>query len=93
MPSCGWRGVYAGITGPDGASRHAMWDASWLGDLPALPIAAARDGNQSWSLSREATEPDDGPSVLRVPKGASGENIEAVRRTGSVDVLSETRYP
>src|SRR5690606_34871357 len=33
----------AGITGPDGASHHGMWDLSLLGLVPGMRVAAPRD--------------------------------------------------
>ncbi|MET9479370.1 1-deoxy-D-xylulose-5-phosphate synthase [Streptomyces sp. NPDC006638] len=77
----------AGVTGPDGASHHGMWDASLLGIVPGLRLAVPRDSGQLRSLLREATA-HEGPTALRFPKGTAGQDLEAVRRTGSVDVLS-----
>ncbi|MFG1665338.1 1-deoxy-D-xylulose-5-phosphate synthase [Streptomyces sp. Y7] len=79
----------AGITGPDGASHHGMWDASLLGIVPGLRLAVPRDGGQLRSLLREATAYE-GPTALRFPKGTAEQGPEAVRRAGSVDVLSES---
>ncbi|MFE6483767.1 1-deoxy-D-xylulose-5-phosphate synthase [Streptomyces sp. NPDC057757] len=80
----------AGITGPDGASHHGMWDVSLLSMVPGLRLAAPRDGGQLRSLLREATADDTGPTAIRFPKGTAGQNLEAVRRAGTVDVLSES---
>ncbi|POG48598.1 1-deoxy-D-xylulose-5-phosphate synthase [Streptomyces sp. ZL-24] len=80
----------AGITGPDGASHHGMWDLSLLGMVPGMRIAAPRDSGQLRSLLREAIAHEAGPSAVRFPKGTAGPNIEALRRTGSVDVLAES---
>ncbi|MEH0400700.1 1-deoxy-D-xylulose-5-phosphate synthase [[Kitasatospora] papulosa] len=79
----------AGVTGPDGASHHGMWDASLLGMVPGLRIAAPRDGCQLRALLREATAHDEGPTAIRFPKGVPGKDIEAVRHMDGVDVLSE----
>ncbi|MFJ4836241.1 1-deoxy-D-xylulose-5-phosphate synthase [Streptomyces sp. NPDC088747] len=79
----------AGITGPDGASHHGMWDASLLGVIPGLRIAAPRDSSQLRSLLREATAYA-GPTALRFPKGTASPYVEAVRSAGSVDVLAES---
>jgi 1-deoxy-D-xylulose-5-phosphate synthase len=80
----------AGITGPDGASHHGMWDACLLGMVPSLRLAVPRDSDQLRSLLREATSHDTGPTAIRFPKGTVGQSIEAVRRAGNVDVLSES---
>src|ERR687893_1818421 len=36
----------AGITGPDGASHHGMWDLSITQLVPNLHLAAPRDGTR-----------------------------------------------
>ncbi|WP_026424708.1 1-deoxy-D-xylulose-5-phosphate synthase [Actinokineospora inagensis] len=77
----------AGITGPDGASHHGMWDLSILGVIPGIRIAAPRDATTLREELREAVAIDDGPSVLRFPKATVGEDITAVERIGVVDVL------
>jgi 1-deoxy-D-xylulose-5-phosphate synthase len=77
----------AGITGPDGASHHGMWDASVLPVVPGLRIAAPRDPASLRELLREAVNVSTGPTVLRYPKAAVGANLPALHRIGGVDVL------
>ncbi|WP_018684662.1 1-deoxy-D-xylulose-5-phosphate synthase [Actinokineospora enzanensis] len=77
----------AGITGPDGASHHGMWDLSILGVIPGIHIAAPRDAATLREELREAVAIDDGPSVLRFPKATVGDDIPAVTRLGQVDIL------
>jgi 1-deoxy-D-xylulose-5-phosphate synthase len=77
----------AGITGPDGASHHGMWDISILGTIPGIRVAAPRDARTLAELLREAADVDDGPTVLRFPKAAVGPEIPALERIGTVDVL------
>ena len=77
----------AGVTGPDGASHHGMWDASVLPVVPGLRLAAPRDPASLASLLREAVEVADGPTVIRYPKAAVGPDIPALRRVGHFDVL------
>nr|CTQ96693.1 1-deoxy-D-xylulose 5-phosphate synthase (EC 2.2.1.7) [Kibdelosporangium sp. MJ126-NF4] len=77
----------AGITGPDGASHHGMWDISILGTIPGIRVCAPRDARSLSELLREATDIDDGPTVLRFPKAAVGAEITALERVGGVDVL------
>ncbi|MFE4574389.1 1-deoxy-D-xylulose-5-phosphate synthase [Streptomyces chartreusis] len=79
----------AGVTGPDGASHHGIWDASLLGIVPGLRLAVPRDGARLRSLLREATA-HEGPTALRFPKGTAEQALEAVRSAGSMDVLSES---
>jgi 1-deoxy-D-xylulose-5-phosphate synthase len=77
----------AGITGPDGASHHGMWDLSILGLVPGIRVAAPRDADTLRTELREAVDVEDGPSALRFPRGGVIESVPAVDRVGSVDVL------
>jgi 1-deoxy-D-xylulose-5-phosphate synthase len=78
----------AGITGPDGASHHGMWDGSILQVVPGLRIAAPRDATRIAELLAEAVAVGDGPTVLRFPKGTVGGEVAAVGTLGGMDVLS-----
>jgi 1-deoxy-D-xylulose-5-phosphate synthase len=83
----------AGITGPDGPSHHGMWDLSILGLVPGIRVAAPRDATALREQLRQAVGIDDGPSVLRFPRGAVIESVPAIRQLGhdldAVDVLRE----
>jgi 1-deoxy-D-xylulose-5-phosphate synthase len=79
----------AGVTGPDGASHHGMWDASILPVVPGLRLAAPRDPATLRELLRAAIEVSDAPTVLRYPKASVGHDIPAVRRASGYDVLRE----
>ena len=79
----------AGVTGPDGASHHGMWDGSILQLVPGLKIAAPRDAKRVAELLNEAVEVSDGPTVVRFPKGKVGGEVEAVAKLGGMDVLRE----
>jgi 1-deoxy-D-xylulose-5-phosphate synthase len=79
----------AGITGNDGASHNGTWDLAMLGIVPGIRVAAPRDAARLREELGEALDIDDGPTVLRFPKGDVGEDIPALRRTGVVDVLAE----
>ncbi|KRV48142.1 1-deoxy-D-xylulose-5-phosphate synthase, partial [Wenjunlia vitaminophila] len=80
----------AGVTGPDGASHHGMWDMSVLQVVPGLRLAAPRDAEQLRLLLREAVGVADAPTVVRFAKGAVGEPVPAVGRIGGMDVLAAT---
>lgn len=78
----------AGVTGPDGASHHGMWDLALLQIVPGIRIAAPRDAQRVAELLNEAVAVTDAPTVLRFPKGSVGAPIEALDRTvDGVDVL------
>jgi len=80
----------AGVTGPDGASHHGMWDLAILQVVPGIRIAAPRDAETLREELNEAVLVNDAPTVLRFSKGSVGSPIKAVRRTqDGVDVLSE----
>jgi len=78
----------AGITGPDGASHHGMWDGSVLQLVPGLRIAVPRDGSRIAELLREAVIIDDGPTALRFPGRLSFPDVPAVGQLGAMDVLA-----
>jgi 1-deoxy-D-xylulose-5-phosphate synthase len=78
----------AGVTGPDGASHHGMWDGSILQVVPGLKIAAPRDATRIVELLNEAVAVSDGPTVLRYPKGTVGAEVGAIGKLGGMDVLA-----
>ena len=80
----------AGVTGPDGASHHGMWDLALLQIVPGIEIAAPRDAIRLREELAEAVNINDRPTVLRFPKGTAPQDIPAVRRlSDGVDVLQE----
>lgn len=79
----------AGVTGPDGPSHHGTWDLSLLRCVPGLRIACPRDALRLGQQLREAIGAA-GPTALRYPKGAPGEDIPAVEKLGGIDVLHRT---
>jgi 1-deoxy-D-xylulose-5-phosphate synthase len=83
----------AGITGPDGASHHGMWDGSILQLVPGLRIAVPRDGTRLAELLREAVAVSDGPTVLRFPGRLTSPDVPAVSKLGTMDVLRQPADP
>ncbi|HEY2507930.1 MAG TPA: 1-deoxy-D-xylulose-5-phosphate synthase [Streptosporangiaceae bacterium] len=77
----------AGITGPDGASHHGMWDGSILQLVPGMRIAVPRDGARLRELLAEAVTVADGPTALRYPGRLTAPDIEAIGTLGGMDVL------
>jgi 1-deoxy-D-xylulose-5-phosphate synthase len=83
----------AGVTGPDGASHHGMWDLAVLQVVPGIRIAAPRDGERLAEELHEAIAVDDAPTVIRFPRGSVSPELPAVRRTSDgVDVLREAAH-
>jgi 1-deoxy-D-xylulose-5-phosphate synthase len=80
----------AGVTGPDGASHHGMWDLSLLQIVPNIRISAPRDAARLREELNEAVAIKDAPTVVRFSKGVASGEIAALRRTADgVDVLGE----
>lgn len=77
----------AGVTGDEGPSHNGVWDLAVTQLVPGLRVAAPRDGRRLRELFAEAVAVSDGPTLLRFPKGALPEEVEAVRSVGGVDVL------
>ena len=83
----------AGITGPDGASHHGMWDLAVLQAVPGIRIAAPRDAGTLAQELREAVAVHDAPTVIRFAKGAVPDLVPAIERRGGVDVLARGERP
>jgi 1-deoxy-D-xylulose-5-phosphate synthase len=58
----------AGVTGPDGASHHGIFDLSYLRLIPNLKVAAPADATELCALLETALATD-GPVAIRYPKG------------------------
>ena len=80
----------SGVTGPDGASHHGMWDLSLASIVPGLRVAVPRDATRLREEFAEALDVADAPTLVRYPKGAVPADLEAVRRLpDGADVLVE----
>ncbi|MFJ9568252.1 1-deoxy-D-xylulose-5-phosphate synthase [Streptomyces bacillaris] len=80
----------SGITGDDGPSHNGMWDMSVLQVVPGLRIAAPRDGTRLAELLAEAVAWEEGPTLVRFPKGPTGEDLPARATFAGIDVLHRT---
>jgi 1-deoxy-D-xylulose-5-phosphate synthase len=60
----------AGVTGPDGASHHGIFDMSFMRTMPNLVIAAPSDATELCALLETAVALD-GPMAIRIPRGAA----------------------
>ncbi|MFT3860941.1 transketolase C-terminal domain-containing protein [Micropruina sp.] len=83
----------AGITGPDGASHHGMWDLSLLGLIPGLQLAVPRDELRLQQALRACVGIDDRPTAIRFSKDPVPATLPAVRTEGALDVLFEHGDP
>lgn len=83
----------SGVTGPDGPSHNGTWDLAMLQIVPGIRLAAPRDAITLAEEFAEAVTVDDGPTVIRYPKGRVTAEIAAERRThDGVDVLVEAGH-
>lgn len=81
----------SGVTGSDGASHNGVWDLSLASVVPGIRIAAPRDAGQLRELFQEAIEVDDGPTVVRFPKGSLPPEFAAVDQLDDgVEILAYT---
>ena len=81
----------AGVTGPDGASHHGMWDLAVLQIVPDIRIAAPRDALRLREELNEAVAVSDAPTVIRFPKGVAETSIDAIKRSkDGVDYLYQS---
>ena len=70
----------SGITGPDGASHHGIWDLALLQAVPGIRIAAPRDAATLERALAEALQVSDAPTVIRFPKGSIPAHTPAVEQ-------------
>ena len=81
----------SGVTGPDGASHHGMWDLALLQVVPNIAIAAPRDALSLREQLREAVAVENGPTVIRFPKGNAVDEIPSLERTNDgADILARS---
>lgn len=79
----------SGITGSDGASHNGVWDMALTSIVPGIRVAAPRDENTLRELLAEAVDINDGPTVVRFPKGDLPVPLDAVHTLeDGVDILT-----
>ena len=64
----------AGLVGEDGATHHGSFDLAAYRSIPGTVIAAPRDETELKSMMFTASKWDDGPFIIRYPRGY-GEGI------------------
>ena len=83
----------AGITGPDGASHHGMWDMSILQLVPGLHLSAPRDATRLRQALATSLAIDDAPSVIRYSNQQVPDEIPAMASVAGMDVVLRTESP
>lgn len=81
----------AGITGTDGPSHNGVWDLSLAAMIPGLRVAAPRDEERMRLLFREALAINDGPSIVRYPRGDVSEPLETLQELPFGDVIAHNK--
>lgn len=72
----------AGVTGDDGPSHHGVYDMALLSKVPGMRVLAPSSAQELQVMLHDAvTLADDGPVVIRYPKGAA-------RQVGELEVGS-----
>jgi 1-deoxy-D-xylulose-5-phosphate synthase len=67
----------AGITGPDGASHHGVYDMALLAKVPGMRVLAPSSAEDLAVMLHDAvTLADEGPVALRWPRGAANHVTE-----------------
>ena len=62
----------AGITGPDGASHHGVYDMALLAKVPGMRVLAPSSAEELQVMLHDAISlADDGPVVIRWPRGSA----------------------
>jgi 1-deoxy-D-xylulose-5-phosphate synthase len=60
----------AGVTGPDGASHHGVFDLAYLRLIPGLKVCSPADATELCALLETALN-HDGPVAIRYPRGTA----------------------
>jgi 1-deoxy-D-xylulose-5-phosphate synthase len=62
----------AGITGPDGASHHGVYDMALLSKVPGMRVLAPSSAQELQQMLDDAADlADSGPVAIRYPRGAA----------------------
>ncbi len=68
----------AGITGPDGASHHGVYDMALLSKVPGMRVLAPSSAQELAQMLHDATTlVESGPVVIRYPRGPARQVIES----------------
>merc|ERR1719410_1797368 len=75
----------AGLVGNDGPTHHGCYDLAYLGCIPNLTIMAPSDEIELRNMVATCAAFDDGPIVLRYPRGA-GYGLEKLNNLFGYDI-------
>lgn len=67
----------AGVTGPDGASHHGVYDMALMSKVPGMRVLVPSSAQELAQMLHDATSlADDGPVVIRYARGAARQVTE-----------------
>ena len=67
----------AGVTGPDGASHHGVYDMAMLSKVPGMRVLAPSSAQELQQMLLDAVHlADEGPVAIRYPRGAARQVAE-----------------
>lgn len=67
----------AGVTGPDGASHHGVYDMALMSKVPGMRVLVPSSAQELTQMVHDAVAlADDGPVVIRYPRGAARQVTE-----------------
>eukprot|EP00571_Detonula_confervacea_P010731 CAMPEP_0172297810 /NCGR_PEP_ID=MMETSP1058-20130122/697_1 /TAXON_ID=83371 /ORGANISM="Detonula confervacea, Strain CCMP 353" /LENGTH=742 /DNA_ID=CAMNT_0013007003 /DNA_START=218 /DNA_END=2446 /DNA_ORIENTATION=- len=75
----------AGVVGNDGPTHHGCYDLAYLGCIPNLTIMSPSDEIELRNMVMTCAGMDDGPSVLRYPRGI-GYGADALQKLFGYDL-------
>ncbi len=78
----------AGVTGPDGASHHGLYDIAMYARVPGATIMAPSSTQELAVMFDQALEVTDGPVVIRWPRGAAHHSDEVGSGLNARQLLS-----
>jgi 1-deoxy-D-xylulose-5-phosphate synthase len=78
----------AGLVGNDGPTHHGCYDLSYLGCIPNLIIMAPSDEIELRHMVKTCADYNDGPTVLRYPRG-TGYGIEKLQSFFGYQIVDE----
>jgi len=75
----------AGVVGNDGPTHHGCYDLAYMGCIPNLTIMAPSDEIELKNMMKTCADFDDGPTVLRYPRG-NGYGAETLQELFGYDL-------
>lgn len=76
----------AGLVGEDGATHHGAFDLAALRPIPSLTICSPLDENDLEAMMRTAAFEQDGPFVIRYPRGRRPGKATAAHPAGPSEI-------